>query len=35
LYCHAEFVHSMFPSDPDGEMQSCVHCHSDVGHAHR
>jgi cytochrome c nitrite reductase small subunit len=35
LYCHAELVHSMFPSGPDGEMQSCVHCHSDVGHAHR
>jgi cytochrome c nitrite reductase small subunit len=35
LFCHSELVHSMFPSDPDGEMQSCVHCHSDVGHAHR
>jgi hypothetical protein len=25
----------MLPEDPDGEMLSCIHCHSSVGHAHR
>jgi cytochrome c nitrite reductase small subunit len=34
-YCHADFVHQMFPVEADGEMLSCVHCHSDVGHGHR
>jgi cytochrome c nitrite reductase small subunit len=33
--CHAETVHQMLPEDPNGEMSSCVHCHSDVGHAYR
>ena len=33
--CHAEIVHQMLPADLDQEMLSCVHCHSDVGHAHR
>jgi hypothetical protein len=28
-------VHQMLPAEPDGEMLSCVHCHSDVGHALR
>jgi hypothetical protein len=28
-------VHQMLPTDSDSEMLSCVHCHSDVGHAHR
>lgn len=35
LYCHADFVHNMLPEQPGGDMLSCVHCHSDVGHAHR
>jgi hypothetical protein len=25
----------MLPAEHDGEMPSCVHCHSSVGHAHR
>jgi cytochrome c nitrite reductase small subunit len=35
LDCHAEFVHQMLPPDEQGETLACVHCHSDVGHAHR
>lgn len=35
LYCHAETVHQMLLEEPGGETPSCVHCHSDVGHAHR
>jgi cytochrome c nitrite reductase small subunit len=35
LYCHEDIVHQMLPEDPDGEMLSCIHCHSSVGHAHR
>ncbi len=35
LYCHGEFVHNMLPDEPGGDMLSCVHCHSDVGHALR
>ena len=35
LACHAEIVHQMLPDDSEGEMLSCVHCHSDVGHALR
>lgn len=35
LDCHAEVVHQMLPEDPDGEAPACVHCHKDVGHAHR
>jgi cytochrome c nitrite reductase small subunit len=32
--CHAAIVHQMLPTD-GGETLACVHCHSDVGHAHR
>ena len=35
LYCHEEIVHQMLPAESEGEMLSCVHCHSSVGHAHR
>mgnify|MGYP001253631802 CR=1 FL=1 len=35
LYCHEDFVHNMLPERPGGDMLNCVHCHSDVGHAHR
>ncbi|MCC9642871.1 cytochrome c nitrite reductase small subunit [Rhodopirellula sp. JC740] len=31
--CHRDFVHSMLPATSNGDMQNCVHCHSDVGHA--
>jgi cytochrome c nitrite reductase small subunit len=33
--CHRDFVHNMLPARPGGEMQNCVHCHADVGHAGR
>ncbi len=35
LKCHQDFVHGMLPAEPGGDMLMCVHCHSDVGHAHR
>ena len=35
LDCHVEIVHQMFPVATEGEILSCVRCHSDVGHAHR
>ncbi len=35
LDCHANLVHQMLPTDSDDEMLACMHCHSDVGHAHR
>lgn len=35
LDCHAEFVHPMLSAGSTGETLSCVHCHSDVGHALR
>jgi cytochrome c nitrite reductase small subunit len=35
LACHGDFVHQMLPAEPGGDMLSCVHCHSSVGHAHR
>jgi cytochrome c nitrite reductase small subunit len=36
LYCHAETVHQMRPIESKGEMPTiCIHCHGDVGHAHR
>lgn len=35
LYCHADYVNHMLPVEPGGEMQLCVHCHGDVGHAGR
>ncbi|MFP4280937.1 MAG: cytochrome c nitrite reductase small subunit [Halochromatium sp.] len=35
LHCHAAFVDHMRPAEPGGEMQRCVHCHHDVGHALR
>ena len=35
LYCHADFVDHMLPAESGGEMQLCVHCHGDVGHAGR
>ncbi len=33
--CHADLVHPLLPVIDGGDMQSCVHCHSQVGHAHR
>jgi cytochrome c nitrite reductase small subunit len=33
--CHAAIVHQMLPTGDGGETLACVHCHSDVGHAHR
>ncbi len=41
LFCHGEFVDHMKPSGPaldfggghEDQMLSCIHCHSDVGHA--
>jgi cytochrome c nitrite reductase small subunit len=33
--CHGRFVNSMLPTEHGGEMQLCVHCHSDVGHTGR
>jgi cytochrome c nitrite reductase small subunit len=35
LYCHDDFVHTMLPADRGGDMLSCVHCHTDVGHSQR
>lgn len=35
LYCHADFVDHMLPVEPGGDVQLCVHCHADVGHALR
>ena len=35
LYCHADYVNHMLPAERGGEMQLCVHCHGDVGHAGR
>jgi cytochrome c nitrite reductase small subunit len=35
LHCHGAFVDHMRPAGPGGDMQGCVHCHSDVGHALR
>ena len=35
LDCHAEIVHQMLSEDPEEEAPACVHCHKDVGHAHR
>jgi hypothetical protein len=28
-------VQEMMPGDPHAEAPSCVHCHTDVGHAFR
>lgn len=41
ISCHKDFVHSLLPPDAspetkkamDGDVLSCVHCHSEVGHA--
>jgi len=35
LACHEDFVHATLSAEPGGEMLSCVHCHSNAGHAHR
>lgn len=35
LHCHEAFVHDMLRSPKDGEVLSCIHCHSDVGHAYK
>ena len=35
LDCHADYVNHMLPPEPAGEVQLCVHCHGDVGHAAR
>jgi cytochrome c nitrite reductase small subunit len=35
LDCHADYVNTMLPIDSGGEMQMCVHCHGDAGHAGR
>jgi cytochrome c nitrite reductase small subunit len=33
LYCHGDYVDHMRPAEEGGDMLSCIHCHSDVGHA--
>ena len=33
--CHRDFVHNMLPETKGGDMQNCVHCHADIGHAGR
>lgn len=33
--CHRGFVHSLLPLTEGQDMQNCVHCHRDVGHAGR
>lgn len=41
--CHRDFVHALLPVEGStndsgidgGDMQLCIHCHSDVGHAFR
>jgi len=35
LYCHSQTVHEMLPVEAGGEIPQCVHCHFQVGHAHR
>ncbi|MCC5829405.1 MAG: cytochrome c nitrite reductase small subunit [Phycisphaeraceae bacterium] len=35
LSCHGDLVDHMKPAVRGGDMLSCVHCHSDVGHRHR
>lgn len=39
ISCHQDFVHSLLPPEnatpAQNESLSCVHCHSDVGHAYR
>lgn len=35
LGCHRDFVHSMLPEEPGGDMLLCIQCHKDPGHAHR
>lgn len=35
LSCHSELVNALLPAEHGGDMQFCVHCHSDVGHAGR
>ncbi len=35
LYCHADTVHNMQPLASESEALQCVHCHAQVGHAHR
>lgn len=35
LHCHGEFVDHMRPVEPGGDMLTCIHCHTDVGHAQR
>lgn len=33
--CHEDLVHALLPAVAGEETQSCVHCHSNVGHAGR
>nr|WP_315854223.1 cytochrome c nitrite reductase small subunit [Rubripirellula amarantea] len=35
ISCHKEFVHPLLPAVDGQDMQSCVHCHTNVGHAGR
>ena len=35
LHCHGEFADALRPAEPGGDVVLCVHCHKDVGHAHR
>lgn len=35
LDCHADYVNHMLPTEANGDMLLCVHCHGDVGHAGR
>lgn len=33
IYCHQSLVNHLLPSKAGGDMLSCVHCHTSVGHA--
>jgi cytochrome c nitrite reductase small subunit len=33
--CHKDFVHALLPATDGQSMTNCVHCHAEVGHAHR
>lgn len=35
IACHQDFVHQMLPVEPSGDMELCVKCHADAGHAAR
>ena len=35
MACHQDIVHQMVVEGDDEAAPSCIHCHSDVGHAHK